>query len=343
MTISRFTKVDSLKALIIKGFCFRHPSILPSNCQTPVFIRHASSGIVFASIAIGLTQMLCAVFNGYFRSGTTLFWNILRLSNPDADVFYEPFHTELFVHLSLRQENPLDPLHQLPVFNTYFKYPDFISKLRKYFPNYDQPFPLHPDLTFKYLNLFNELPNKVILQANRLHFLYDEISTNFPNCKIIHIIRHPLDIYLSIITIHKKYYSHLSLGQVFYTDDIFRWIYSRFGLPKLTDSRRDLIFNDFLAKILSCWIIANYHALLITQDNYNILVIRYEDLITKKEIVSQKVFNFCNINFDISCVTLKSQKIHKYNKALEEKCKLLIDFLGLAELFNFINSKVKYF
>ncbi len=39
--------------------------------------------------------MLKFVFNGYYRSGTTLIYRIMELSNPEALVLYEPLNPRL--------------------------------------------------------------------------------------------------------------------------------------------------------------------------------------------------------------------------------------------------------
>ena len=60
------------------------------------------------------------VINGYFRSGTTYFWNLLR-ANVKFPVFYEPLHPQL--SLFINRSQGVDETHGMSLWEEYSKLP----------------------------------------------------------------------------------------------------------------------------------------------------------------------------------------------------------------------------
>ena len=145
------------------------------------------------------------VVNGFYRSGTTMIWNLLKRSNPEKNIFYEPLNPYLSYYI--RSEAYYDvpnPLHNMYLFQEYSQIGNgFIDQIVDKHPALNHPLPNNKKELYEYLQLFHVLDNS-ILQVNRLHFHLNDIHKKY-NAKIIHVIRNPFDVYHSIVI---DFYKH---------------------------------------------------------------------------------------------------------------------------------------
>ncbi len=222
------------------------------------------------------------IANGFFRSGTTLLWRVLRENNPACTVFYEPCHQELAEHIAKFREKPyLDPDHKLYLWNEYLKFDGLQEKINRLHPNLDNDliFPEDDEKLLDYVGMFDELEGETILQTNRWGFMLDKIVQRY-GAMPLHMIRNPFDVFDSIRYLYvsqfkgvvgclKNLFAPLLAKRSFHMDVMLGQTLRRFDLsyPPLT------AFDSFLV----VWIISNYLAVK-TADQHGIAVV-YEKLI----------------------------------------------------------------
>jgi len=253
---------------------------------------------------------LDTIINGYFRSGTTIFWQIVAESNPDYAVFYEPCNTALFHKLRAHNSHrDPDPIHEINLWDEYFKHDELIERLRWAHPNLNEPFPTDYPTLEAYAEVFHRLPSKVILQTNRWQFHLACLHHSF-DCKIIHIIRNPISIFRSVQEASLKnrsaiYRSATQLlspilqRRAFRMDSNFGFIWKRYGIPpteKNPIKRIQFFFNAFDQHFIA-WIISNYVALKQLEKTQGLLIC-YEDAIRSPVTTKQRIEEHSPISFD---------------------------------------------
>ncbi len=267
--------------------------------------------------------MIKLIFNGYYRSGTTMMYKILKGSNSDMSCFYEPLHPNLFNEIT---KNIATTLHKFYPWDSYKttnfklikeKYKFYHNGLKKtgsdIIPtNFQEIQPL--------FDLLHNLENDAILQPNRCHFVLKDIVNDY-NCKFIHIIRNPINTWLSQtvtppiknrIRLKKRYAlatnilgkygknyfltKYLSknkdVGEYFFGNSNYELIARKFN-------RQDNEKNQ-LSKMLTVWTYFNYHAF-IQADNINGMIVFYEDIVLNPEKWLKKMSDFSGVKFDKKC------------------------------------------
>lgn len=305
--------------------------------------------------------------NGFFRSGTTLTWQILKKSNNNSKVFFEPLNKNIFIYIQTKRDLPL---HGINVWEEYENlHNEIITKLRLLHPCLDKPFPDNPKLLIDYLNVFNDLEGKIIIKSTRLHFHMDFIINKYKPF-IIHIIRNPYYVFKSInerimIQSVEKYLPLLSnlikkLLKVnpwrnpFDLKDMAFWIYKRYGKPLSLGGRLYLEYMFFNFKFFDCfvlsWIISNYEAIksLLNYEDKSFILF-YDSFIEEPENVSanlnQKLQDSkYNIRFDINSVKIRKHRRTSKNssyKSFKKNFFKSVKQLGIEEEFRFIESVIK--
>lgn len=104
------------------------------------------------------------IIDGHFRSGTTMLWEIVKESNEDLLVFYEPLNGSLLKEID---KNVFHPIHKKHLYDEYRSLPPNIMIMladgyRKYQQAKDY------ETLIAYLNVFHSLNSDVVLQTNRL-------------------------------------------------------------------------------------------------------------------------------------------------------------------------------
>jgi len=192
-----------------------------------------------------------------------------------------------------------------------------------------------------------------MLQANRMHFFLD-VAKDY-NAKVIHIIRHPLDVFASMERVYEedkksklrstlkkmgKVYGFQKLNS-FDLDKEFKWINKHIGYPTYSESFVEKYFkeHDYFGKFVVVWTISNYYALKNVEKN-NGFWISYEEAVEKPERTFKKISKYLEIQYKES-PKIKKKNSFKFRKKDLEKLKRKVKEYGIEEEFNYVINKVK--
>lgn len=304
------------------------------------------------------------VVNGYFRSGTTFVWGYLRDSLPNYICFYEPLHYGLGTWIQREKRKKIkDPLIKELLWQEYINLGD--EELVKFLRN-------HPSATkdgiynesalVTYFNNLNKIPKPVLLQPNRLHFFLDTFKREY-GAKIIHVIRHPLDVYNSILNVDKtmylngnkkgklKYYSkkvlktlypniRLHLGD-FEVEKDYRWIRTHIGLPYQHEDNWSIKYfhrQSYFEKYVIVWTITNYYALKTIKNEQGYLLV-YEELVKYPQKVTKDLEAYLDLKIKNKPSVMKNNAF-KFEKSQLKGLAQVIEKYGLQEEFNYIIATV---
>ncbi|VAX24019.1 hypothetical protein MNBD_NITROSPINAE02-2215 [hydrothermal vent metagenome] len=227
------------------------------------------------------------LINGFFRSGTTIVWKIFRESNPDIISFYEPCHEEILDRLELFQRKPyIDKLHNISVWDEYFKPPGLIPLIRRHHPNPGKGniFPDNERDVVDYTKVYDDLDIDVILQTNRWGLFLEEIHKEL-GAPIMHITRNPFDVYRSMQNVYfgqgsivknitKNAFIDYFSKRAFSISKMYEHISRKFGLrlrqrkTKLDDEFNSEAFDMFFI----VWSVTNYYAIKAMEDGKGLAI-----------------------------------------------------------------------
>jgi len=279
----------------------------------------------------------------------------MRESNPDMYVFCEPLHNEFFK--SLYREQILKQYgHSYPTTNEYIDRKDgFLKHVRRFHPLIgDEVYTFKVDEVIRYLEIYDSMNKPVILQPNRLHFILADIARAF-NCKVAHIIRHPLDVFLSVIFsspklkhlrklsgINPYFFRLLRNCNPFFLDEQCDFISRYFGTNQTQKSYDKYLRSKryYLQKFILCWTISNWYAVK-EIDKENGLVVRYEDII-KRENSLHLLENYSGVRFNPWEVNIHERSILKYKKDDMKLCYHFAVKVGVGEKFIDIMRRFNY-
>lgn len=290
------------------------------------------------------------VINGYFRSGTTMLWGLLEqdLNDKDTVVLYEPFHTRLASYVrkscSIKEVNEL---HGKDIWSGYRDKSINLEHLLRYHPS-------SPDIWIgrtidieSYLSYLNKIPQDVILQPNRAHFCLDLFDEN---TKLIHVIRNPIEVFLSIRKAHISFGSNKNVFSKIYrlitypitgvrafeTDVMFDWILNNLGYPYDYYSSVNLrVFKSrsLFYKFVSNWIVSNYFAVKSIKER-NGLILNYNLFVKEDSSERDMLEEFLEFKVDFSDVRINKNQI--IETKLEDKFFKVARELRLENELNFI-------
>ena len=306
------------------------------------------------------------VVNGYYRSGTTLVWSILKksLSN-DYICFFEPLQEEIAVSIQReKKEKKKDALLKNFLWQEYLSLgEENLHKLLRNHPNVSE-YGIFNELSLKcYFDIINKLSKPILLQPNRLHFFLDFFKSEY-NPKIVHVIRNPLDVYLSIRDVDKtvfinngrknklKYYFgrlirriypsiRIRLGD-FEVEKEYNWIVRHIGLPYSKENSWRIKFlhkPSFFEKVVIIWVISNYYAIK-SLNRFGGYLLVYEELLSS----SNKVYKDLEENLFIKIKKrphLLSNNSFKFSKRDITQLKKVVSRYNLEEYFQFILQEVR--
>lgn len=300
--------------------------------------------------------MLKLVLNGFFRSGTTVLWKIIRESNPNMYVFCEPLHNELFSSI-YREQTLKEMSHGYSTTDEYVKQGDcFLKRLRESHPaiNGDMVYSYSINNVANYLKIFNSLDAPSVIQPNRLHFILSDLAEIF-SCKIVHIIRHPLDVFLSVMFSSPKLKKIRNLYGInpyllrlfknknpYFLDQQCEFISHYFGiaLPRMNPLVKYVFSKKFyLQKFILAWTIANWHAVL-EVDKAKGLIIRYEDFNDKNML--NVLSEFGEIIIDSSKVKIHERAIGKFRSQDFSICHKIAKDIGIHKEFKALADRFNY-
>lgn len=147
------------------------------------------------------------VVTGRFRSGSTLLWNLFRQAD-DVTAYYEPLNERRWFDRS-RRSDIVDATHR-GVTNYWQEY-DGLDELAKYYREewthsrlYMDQHAWEPDLQRYIECLVTSTHRTAVLQFNRIDFRLPWITHQFPDAKIVHIMRHPRDQWVSTLGVPRS-------------------------------------------------------------------------------------------------------------------------------------------
>jgi hypothetical protein len=290
--------------------------------------------------------------NSYFRSGSTFIWSFIKdsLSKGDYISLYEPLNPHLAVFLRKEKAEPsINKLHKKVLFKDYLNLDDeTILKIIRNNPN-SNPHGIHNDFALlNFLNIIHDLPYKVFIQTNRLHFHLDLVFQNYTN-KVIHLIRNPLDVWLSIrkaaTVFHgskvKQHFQRLflpiNLINAFEIDKQYHWIINQAGYPfDFSGTMSTRVFNHFNAfeKFVVVWTISNYHAMKFC-DSEGMELLIYEDILEYPDQALEKMRFVLDIELWNKFSVIKGNR-YKINQSLKDKFLVAINKYKLNPEFEYI-------
>jgi len=300
--------------------------------------------------------MIKFILNGFFRSGTTILWKIMRDSNPDMYVFCEPLHNELFLEIH-REQSLKECGHGYPTTNEYVEQGgEFLKRLRQLHPSIGgRAYCFKIDDIIRYLKIFDSLDKPVVLQPNRMHFILSDVAKAF-DCKVAHVIRHPLDVFLSVMFSSPKLKRVRSLFGVnpyelrlfrnpnpYFLDEQCNFISRYFGLRP---ARMSFLYRHlhpkifYLKRFILVWTVTNWYA--VTEiDASNGLIVRYEDIVSIENTL-QYLASFAGIKIDSSKVKLHRNSISKYRDKDFDLCFMLADKMRIGDKFRYLVERFDY-
>ncbi len=286
---------------------------------------------------------ITAIINGYYRSGTTLLWNIARENFPGHLCCYEPLHPKLSQLLEEAKHRTTPwPGHDLPVFAPYFELPpDVLQRLIARHPNTGWHGIRSEQALFAYFDILHNLPRPVILQPNRLHFFLRPSGRHY-HCRIVHIIRHPASVYTSLLRasfarnlaqkIKEQFVRRLD---PFGVTREYLWIVK--NADRLWPARPGRLARlgtslSPFAKFVVVWTLSNYHALEQLQEGDG-LVLLYEEFLRQPQKTTTIMLNHLGAKqFRIPAIEQEKSPDHTVLRAIVDK----IRQLGLTEKFEAI-------
>lgn len=138
-----------------------------------------------------------------FRSGSTLLWNIFRQS-PNCTSYYEPFNERRWFDNHVRG-NSTDITHR-GVQDYWTEYNNLSELSECYSPDWIHKNLLmdagnwEPNMRTYIDTLIERAPNRPVLQFNRVDFRLPWLRHHYPNSKIVHLYRHPREVWCSFLT-----------------------------------------------------------------------------------------------------------------------------------------------
>ena len=203
--------------------------------------------------------MIRFILNGYYRSGTTILWWIMKQSNPRMIHLYEPLHPDLPKVISKWSVGQRDGLHGLPIWDDWLAIPK--HKLVEYLRRFrEDHLPVNVKDVIRRFEPINELGLDVTLQPNRLHLVIGELAV-FYGCKWAHIVRNPYDTWIEHFPTNlqkneralKGESKSWDYGAMFFLQPTYELISKLEGVNVPSD--------DWIGKFVVCWSYCNYKAI----------------------------------------------------------------------------------
>lgn len=294
------------------------------------------------------------VANGFFRSGTSILWQILKDSNRDHVVFYEPCHHELLMRVERYRRAPsIEPLHGMCLWQEYLDCPGLMDRLRWTHPNVGKVFPDTTENLLAYLRVYQSLPDFCLLQSNRWHFFLEAIHQE-TRCGIVHLVRNPFDIYRSIRVAYLSEGDRLSRfkkwllwdvlpGQAFQIQQMYAAIFQRYGLPPNAITYTGTLRHRPLStwnQFLVAWTMTNFEAIRQT-DAVGGIVQSYEALLHDASGFAEQLERKYALQFCYEGVLRNGKSKEFLPSPQRDLLRPIMQRLGIEREFQYITARVQ--
>jgi hypothetical protein len=292
--------------------------------------------------------------NGFFRSGTTIFWKILRDSNPSMSVFYEPCHEQILDNLKKFRQEPFDDEVQgFKVWDEYMTVAGLIEIIGANHPNLGRGniFPEKADDVIAYANIYDQLDKDCVLQTNRWSFCVEQIGKAY-DCRVIHIIRNPFDVYSSMQRVYmgqgsafkrmiKNVFNPFFAGRAYGITDMYKFAIRKFDQDYggLDDSSGFAVKESAFNMFLIVWTLSNFHAIKGLEAIGETVVV-YEKLISDSKRAEELVEGASGVAFKCEGILKKSKRVQFIDNKEREDLVSQAQKLGIGEQIRYIFSKV---
>jgi len=273
------------------------------------------------------------VFNGYYRSGTSIMWWIIKRSNPEMLHLYEPLAPKWLEKLKNYKKEGYHFDSPLPIWEDYYR-PEFQKIKDEYIRawlNIKKRYimdilPRDIREVAPLLDILENISTNVVLQPNRFHLILKDVSEHY-NLRFIHIIRNPIDIWFSHslkpltrlskvrtrYALIKPFVKHIS--KVLYKSrdsKVTKWLILHWPNLEATrnafylDSLHRLVSAYFkfppaknnLDKLLINWTLLNHSAWQQSKSGKG-MIIYYESLVKSPERHFKRMEQFTHIKFNL--------------------------------------------
>ena len=288
--------------------------------------------------------MIRLILNGYYRAGTTILYRIMRDSNPDLLHLYEPLTPDIAEKIFWKGDLRLHGFNAYKCYlNKRIDFGRFIALHKKTVRGKDF-IPTSLEEVRELFDFFHNLPVDTTVQPNRCHLILEFLSKRY-NCPFIHIIRNPVDTWISQVYtpllkekigryewakrlspvyrfILTKYLPSRKWCNGFYIEEDYS-IIKKFGVPEA---------ENHLDKMLVIWTVFNYTAYKQAKISDG-MIVYYEEFARNPEKWLEKMSKFSGVNFDLKFAEIVKPKITRDEKLREYFIKRL-EMLELLEVVN---------
>ncbi|MBZ0268520.1 sulfotransferase, partial [bacterium] len=191
------------------------------------------------------------ILSARFRSGSTLFWNLFR-EIPSCTAYYEPFNERRWFDAEHRRGHT-DPTHRgvsdywqeyAPLAHLGDHYRDEWINRRLFMDEHAWD----PGMKAYLAAMIERAPGRPVLQFNRLDFRLPWIRRHFPRATILHLHRHPRDVWMSSLVDPAAYPASATMDAFLPADHYYltRWALDlRHAFPFLDPGAHDHAYPLF--------------------------------------------------------------------------------------------------
>lgn len=317
------------------------------------------------------------VFNGYYRSGTSIMWWIIKRSNPKILHLYEPLapkwleKVENYIKEGYHFDSPL------PIWEDYYhsefqkikdEYVKAWLRIKNQYTMDILPRDVHEIAPL--LDILEQVNTPVVLQTNRFHLILRGVSEHY-QCRFIHIIRNPIDIWFShslkpLTRLNKVKARYIPIkpfvkyiSKILYKNRdsrITKWLILHWPDLKGTrnafylDSVHILVSNYFkfppakdnLDKLLINWAVLNHSAWQQSKSGRG-MIVYYESLVKHPERYFKHMEQFAHIKCNLEYAKELTSRSITESEELKEIFLQRLEKLGLLDLVEEMYPPEKWF
>jgi len=252
------------------------------------------------------------VINGYYRSGTTIIFYVVKKSHPELLHLYEPLTPHIVEVVKGHPIGSVARLHGLEgIFDDYHKLPN-LEELFKRHRGMDFILPFSLIEVKEFLDEIHKLPYDILIQPNNAHFILKDLKEEY-GCKTVHIIRDPADCWASHFPHIQNSVTPNTPATLGHPKDVGAfWLYPTFN-------RLYKVFKFFMEekgitkdskdidKFMITWYLCNKYA--IEQADY---VFRIEDIAKNPSIMIPKIDKKYYNLLDLKKLVSANDKLRKW-------------------------------